>query len=227
MLTKEQCDEIFQQYLSKGADVHWLIDCIPILLDALAAETARADKLERDMLESTEFTEKFEHKLIKRGAQLREALEQAIITLGVKCRCCKHYRIGASTVVPTGYYYCARQADNQQCDFLFDEKRFWPGGGDAKREAVADTTNKMCTSRDIEIGSLEAERDRWKARAEALERALIRFNACASCVHNINAGNAQRRKICKKCKGWSSDPISPSEWHFDEARFAPEGSGTK
>ena len=59
----------------------------------------------------------------------------------------------------------------------------------------------------------EKERDRWKARAEAQERALMQFSPCCSCVHrNFDIETYP----CADC----SDALI--NYKFDEARFSKE-----
>lgn len=73
------------------------------------------------------------------------------------------------------------------------------------------------------LNRTEAERDRWKARSEALERAIITVAptdndaqiCCAFCVYGENGSQAEHN--CLRCLN-----ISPGErgnWQFDEARF--------
>jgi len=73
----------------------------------------------------------------------------------------------------------------------------------------------MAYSCRIEIEKLQKDRDRWKARAEALERAIkrilidgIEYHLCDFCVCPID--------VCYDCDFGSL-------WQFDEAKFADRG----
>lgn len=63
-----------------------------------------------------------------------------------------------------------------------------------------------------ELTLITAERDQWKAKAEALERALlINREQCESCT-KINTCN-RRRDNCGYLHDWKL-------WQFDEAKFS-------
>jgi hypothetical protein len=63
----------------------------------------------------------------------------------------------------------------------------------------------------LELKEVKADRDRWKKRAEALERALKGEFLCGD---------------CKSCVNNSIHCNSSVKWQFDEARFAePEEGG--
>ena len=67
---------------------------------------------------------------------------------------------------------------------------------------------------------LMADRDHWKARAEALERAIISTHdwrtssACLTCVH------FDIKISCVACDGLDGFP----HWQFDQKRFAKDGA---
>ena len=66
------------------------------------------------------------------------------------------------------------------------------------------------------LNGVVADREQWRRRAEALERAIFMYDRCTTCVH--------------VCTGMGSDPcvscniysLSNSHWKFDEARFPKE-----
>lgn len=67
-----------------------------------------------------------------------------------------------------------------------------------------------------DIDKLTADRDRWKARAEALERAAKRTGmACTYCRHKKNKPPI-REDPCNTCPPHS---LSYPAWEFDEAWF--------
>jgi hypothetical protein len=73
-----------------------------------------------------------------------------------------------------------------------------------------------------EESEVEVERDRWKARAEMMERAL--FSSCGSCIHYKKLGNSEPCKACLDDKELHSKGRN-KYWEFDEARFAREDEG--
>jgi hypothetical protein len=69
---------------------------------------------------------------------------------------------------------------------------------------------------EITLSGLIRDRDYWKSRAEALERAVKLYGTadiiCGTCVNH--EGNSE----CNECRGNDS-----AMWKFDEARFAEGG----
>lgn len=64
------------------------------------------------------------------------------------------------------------------------------------------------------------DRNRWKARAGALERELRLTSGCNSCIHShalgVTAISFVGQKVCTECRNAKGEPIN---WEFDEARF--------
>jgi len=69
-----------------------------------------------------------------------------------------------------------------------------------------------------EAAKESADRDRWKARAEALEKAAKEECVCSICVYG---GCAPSKTPCTSCEPDSSN------WKFDEARFAQTKDGAQ
>ena len=70
----------------------------------------------------------------------------------------------------------------------------------------------------IKIGELENDRDKWKARAKALENATKKSDVpCGSCLHKDKYMRGPSFScLCDKCKNGCN-------WQFDEERFAEGG----
>lgn len=66
------------------------------------------------------------------------------------------------------------------------------------------------------VAELKAERDRYKARVEALERALKEFTECETC-----ANDCEWPKSCGTCEV-SFGETGKNNYQFDEARFTGE-----
>ena len=75
--------------------------------------------------------------------------------------------------------------------------------------------NNLHRQVDLNI-ELQAERDRWKRRAEALELIVKANFPCLTCFyHNKSSG----QMVCKNC----SESENKKHWQFDEMRFAKGG----
>lgn len=66
------------------------------------------------------------------------------------------------------------------------------------------------------LSDISTDRNRWKAHAEALGRALLVEATCMTCVH---IGADIKDKPCNDCYGGDG-----SLWQFDEARFTTKTS---
>ena len=66
-----------------------------------------------------------------------------------------------------------------------------------------------------DLGKIQSDRDHWKARAEALERAIKRYAPCLTCIYRTDAS-------CIKGCNLRIKNSSINEWQFDETRFAAE-----
>ena len=87
-------------------------------------------------------------------------------------------------------------------------------GFKANIEFICDAVDHMNAMLDA-LEEAEADRDRWKARAEALERATKTFAACRLCAYDKGW---RTNRACANCEHYSN-------WKFDEARFAGKDEG--
>jgi hypothetical protein len=66
-----------------------------------------------------------------------------------------------------------------------------------------------------QVAEIRADRDRWKTRAQALERAFVTLALhCATCIHEPLSASSS---ICTGCM---HNPLLFANWEFDEKRFA-------
>ena len=90
----------------------------------------------------------------------------------------------------------------------------------ARAKEMCDKNNNLIEICNRHIKSLfyaEHDRDNWKARAEALERAIS--GECASCLHNGESTDDAN----SPCFAYMTTMCDCEHWQFDQARFAPKG----
>ena len=95
--------------------------------------------------------------------------------------------------------------------------------GELKRAIVRES--QACIEPNcLSIVHVRKDRDRWKARAEALEWAL-KNHACEPCEFCVNSERRGHVDVCDDCVVWCGCPGAPDKFLFDEARFAATAGG--
>lgn len=91
---------------------------------------------------------------------------------------------------------------------------------DVESQEIYNTAIGSCEGASAEIATIESDCDRWKARAEALERAARTWCCHMTCINRDTAWIIGENR----CKNISLAELSGDwecvNWQFDEARFS-------
>ena len=96
----------------------------------------------------------------------------------------------------------------------------------SSQEAYEKMVNGKCG---VYVGNKECDRDRWKARAKALERALIKNGcACGTCANKLYTDDGRIECFyLYECICSGEDGLLYNYWKFDELRFMGGGANAK